>query len=49
LARGTVNFSTSDLSKICGAGTNEIESLLGYKPAATEVVHRNALVLTGLI
>ena len=48
LARGTVNFSTSDLSKICGASTNEIESLLGYKPPATEVVHRNALVLTGL-
>jgi glutamate 5-kinase len=46
LARGTVNFGTADLSKICGAGTAQLENLLGYKPAATEVVHRNALVIT---
>lgn len=46
LARGTVNFNTADLSKICGAGTDKLEALLGHKPAATEAVHRNALVLT---
>ncbi len=46
LARGTVNFGTADLSKICGAGSAQLENLLGHKPAATEVVHRNALVIT---
>lgn len=44
LARGTVNFSTSDLSKICGVSTDRLEACLGYKPAANEAVHRNALV-----
>ena len=48
LARGTVNFGTAELSKICGAGTAQLETLLGHKPAATEVVHRNALVITTL-
>ncbi|MBQ6472265.1 MAG: glutamate 5-kinase [Victivallales bacterium] len=45
LARGTVNFSNADLSKVCGAGSDELARLLGYRPAATEAVHRNAMVL----
>ena len=49
LARGTVNFSTAELSRICGAGTSQLESLLGRKPAATEAVHRNALVITTML
>ena len=45
IGRGTVNFGTSELSKICGAPTTELPERLGYTPAATEVVHRNSLVL----
>ena len=49
LARGTVNFGTAELSKICGAGTSQLEELLGHKPGATEAIHRNALVITNRI
>lgn len=46
LARGTVNFNTVNLSKICGATTANLEQLLGFKPVAAEAVHRNSMVLT---
>ncbi len=46
IGRGIVNFGTVELSKICGAGTDEIPSLLGREPAATEAVHRDFLVIT---
>ena len=47
IGRGTVNFGTAELSKICGRATSELKRSLGYEPQATEVIHRNALVLTG--
>ena len=46
IGRGIVNFGTVELSKICGAGTDDIPSLLGRTPAATEAVHRDFLVIT---
>ena len=47
IGRGTVNFGTAELSKICGRPTSLLKQCLGYEPQATEVIHRNALVLTG--
>lgn len=46
LARGLVNFSSSELEKIKGLHSSKIEAVLGYKPA-DEVIHRNDLVVTG--
>ena len=46
IGRGIVNFGTVELSKICGAGTDELPALLGREPAATEAVHRDFLVIT---
>jgi glutamate 5-kinase len=46
IGRGIVNFGTVELSKICGAGTEELPALLGRNPAATEAVHRDFLVVT---
>ena len=43
-ARGLVNFSSEEVKKIMGAGTGEIESILGYK-SYDEVVHRDNLVV----
>lgn len=44
LARGMVNYSSTDLVRIAGAKSIDIESLLGYK-YADEVIHRDNLVL----
>jgi glutamate 5-kinase len=45
LARGIVSFSAEQVKKIMGYKSSEVASLLGLKSTATEVVHRNALVL----
>ena len=47
IARGTVLYGTSELSKICGAQTARLAAILGHEPPAAEAVHRNSLVLTG--
>jgi glutamate 5-kinase len=45
IARGLVNYSSSEISKIAGATSSEIESRLGYLDE-TEVIHRDNLVLS---
>jgi glutamate 5-kinase len=44
LARGLVNFSATDLARIAGKQSGEIEAILGGD-YADEVIHRNNLVL----
>ena len=44
LAKGLVNYSTSELSRISGINSDMIRTVLGY-PGDTEVVHRNNLVI----
>jgi glutamate 5-kinase len=44
IARGLTNYSSSEMMKIKGCQSSEIENLLGYK-GADEVVHRNNLVV----
>ncbi len=43
VARGISNFSSAEISKIAGAHTNEVASLLG-RDTAPEVIHRDNLV-----
>jgi glutamate 5-kinase len=43
-ARGLVNYSSSDLERIKGARTSQIEKILGYK-VSDEVIHRDDLAL----
>jgi glutamate 5-kinase len=43
-ARGLVNYSSSDLERIKGARTSQIEKILGYK-MSDEVIHRDDLAL----
>ena len=43
-ARGLVNYSSTDLGRIKGARTSEIEKILGYK-VSDEVIHRDDLAL----
>ncbi|MBO3462074.1 glutamate 5-kinase [Aetokthonos hydrillicola Thurmond2011] len=45
IARGLVNYSSSDLQKIRGRHSREISAVLGYEGVET-VVHRDNLVLT---
>ncbi|MBW4594014.1 MAG: glutamate 5-kinase [Brasilonema angustatum HA4187-MV1] len=45
IARGLVNYSSSELQKIRGRRSSEIAAILGYVGAET-VVHRDNLVLT---
>ena len=45
LGRGVVNYGNVELSRICGAATEQLAELLGHEPQAKEVVHRNAMVL----
>jgi len=45
IARGIVNYSSSDLDKIKGHRSAEIAAILGY-PGAETVVHRDNLVLS---
>ncbi|MEW5744095.1 MAG: glutamate 5-kinase [Nitrospirota bacterium] len=44
IAKGIVNYSSVDISRIRGKKTSEIESLLGYK-YSDEVIHRDNLVV----
>ena len=44
VAHGISNFSSSELVRIAGRHTQDIETVLGYKDY-DEVVHRNHLVL----
>jgi glutamate 5-kinase len=43
-ARGLVNYSTSELERIKGLKTEQIEKVLGYK-YSDEVIHRDDLVV----
>ena len=45
LARGIINYSSSELQQILGRHSSEISTILGYAAAET-VVHRDNLVLT---
>jgi len=45
IARGLANYGASEIRRIMGAGTSEIETRLGYSYGA-EVIHRDDLVLT---
>ena len=44
IARGLVNYNSSDATKIKGKSSNDIESILGYVDDA-ELIHRDNLVL----
>ena len=44
VARGLVNYSATELKKIQGAHTRDIERLLGYK-VSDEIIHRDDLVI----
>ncbi len=44
VARGLVNYSSSEARRIAGHGTQEIEALLGYIDSS-ELIHRDNLVL----
>jgi len=44
VAKGLTNYSSSDLKKILGRKTAEIEKILGYK-YSDEVIHRDNLVV----
>jgi len=44
VARGIVNYESSDLARICRCQSSEIETILGYT-YGDEVIHRNNLVL----
>lgn len=50
IARGLVNYSDTDLRKICGHRSGDIPQLLGYdngqKKGAETVIHRDNLVLS---
>lgn len=45
-ARGLVNYGASELERIRGLHTSQIEAVLGYK-GTDEAIHRDDLVLTG--
>ncbi len=45
IARGLVNFNSSEVTQISGHHTAEIEKILGSRPY-DEVIHRNNLVIT---
>ena len=44
VARGLVNYSSSEARRIAGHGTQDIEALLGYIDSA-ELIHRDNLIL----
>ncbi|CAE8583439.1 unnamed protein product, partial [Polarella glacialis] len=45
IARGVINFSSDDLSKVLGKNSSEFEELLGYASCA-EACYRNNIILT---
>ncbi len=44
IARGLINYSSSEARRIAGHGTHDIEALLGYIDSA-ELIHRDNLIL----
>ncbi|MDI6604182.1 MAG: glutamate 5-kinase [Thermoanaerobacteraceae bacterium] len=44
IARGLINYSSSELNKIKGLKTKEIETVLGYK-SYDEIIHKDNLVI----
>lgn len=44
VARGLVNYPASDVEKLCGRQTADIEKVLGYK-VSDEIIHRDDLVM----
>jgi glutamate 5-kinase len=44
IARGLTNYPSTDLTRICGQQSQELERILGYV-YAEEVIHRNNMVL----
>ncbi len=44
IAKGIVNYSSAELSRIIGHKTSEIEGILGYK-YSDEIIHRNNMTL----
>jgi glutamate 5-kinase len=44
IARGLINYSSSEARRIAGHGTQDIEGLLGYIDSA-ELIHRDNLIL----
>jgi glutamate 5-kinase len=44
VARGLVNYSSSDARRIAGHGSQELEALLGYMDEE-ELIHRDNLIL----
>jgi glutamate 5-kinase len=46
LAKGLVNYSSSEVRKIMGLKTTKIEQVLGYKDY-DEIIHRDNLVVLG--
>jgi glutamate 5-kinase len=47
VARGLVNFDSSDAARIAGLKSAEIEKLLGGLANRAEIIHRDFLVMTG--
>lgn len=45
IARGLINYPGSDVEKLCGVSSTQIESTLGYV-AEEELIHRDNLVLS---
>jgi glutamate 5-kinase len=45
IARGLINYSSSEAGQLCGVSSNQIESVLGYI-ADEELIHRDNLVLS---
>jgi glutamate 5-kinase len=48
LAKGLINFDSSDVRKILGLKTIQIAAVLGHKDY-DEVIHRDNLVITGVL
>ena len=44
IARGLTSYGSSDIKKIMGSKTTEVEGILGYK-YSDEVIHRDDLVI----
>jgi glutamate 5-kinase len=44
IATGLVNYGSTDIEKLRGARTNEIETILGFKDS-DEIIHRDNLVI----
>ena len=44
IARGLVNYSSADVTRLCGVSSDRIESVLGFV-AEEELIHRDNLFL----